>query len=234
MHKLKTGYTMKKRNASTKHAKYSIKSHGNPRNRSTKIRPPHHLIFTHPHIIQKPNAFGIGTYARKPIPKGTILIKERPHNVTAITRDDPNYIFTLIKHLLSHSLAKFISLAPLKLDDVPRYKYQDIQSMHKKHLPHLTEHDALLYYTKYKRNAFRFGDNPGILFYATRLNHSCSPNVSYMKNNDHIVFTTTRDLVTNDEIFDSYINPNMSTPERKNLLYNRYGFHCGCEKCSMN
>lgn len=231
MHKLHSSYTMKKRNKSSKYAKHYVKPRSNPRNRTTKIKRLTHLTFAHPHIFQKSNAFGIGTYARKPIPKGTVIIKERPHNITTITRDDPNYVFTLIKQLLQHNRTEFISLVPMQLDNVPTYKYEDIQTMHQKHLPHLTQDDALLYYTKYRRNAFRFGDNPGILFYATRLNHSCNPNVSYVKDDDHMVFTTTRDLAANDEIFDSYINTNMSTQDRKSTLYNRYGFHCNCEKC---
>lgn len=234
MPKLYTSYTMKKRNKSVKLIKSAKPSISNVRSRTAKMKRSKHLTFAHPHIFQKPNAYGIGTYARKPIPKGTIIIKERPHNIATITRDDPDYIFTLIKHLLQHKRDEFTSLVPLKLDNVTTFKYPDIQTMHEKHLPHLSQDDALLYYTKYKRNAFRFGENPGILFYATRLNHSCNPNVSYVKDNDHMVFTTTRNLSANDEIFDSYINPNLTTSERKSVLHSRYGFHCGCEKCSKD
>jgi hypothetical protein len=132
MPKLYTSYTMKKRNKSTRSAKPF-----HSRGRTAKMKRSKHLTFAHPHIFQKPNAYGIGTYARKPIPKGTVIIKERPHNITTIARNDPNYIFTLIKHLLEHKRDDFISLVPLKLDNVDTLKYSDIQPMHEKHLPHL-------------------------------------------------------------------------------------------------
>ena len=188
-------------------------------------------MYKHPGLYQKQNEYGLGTYTKSFIPSGTIILKERPHNLTHITKDDPTYIFQLIKHLLATRKKEFLSMVPESVEKGE--DYNNIRYYHETFLPELSEDEMKVYYTKYKRNAFKFGVNPGFLFYGTRLNHSCDPNVKYSPcdKNIQMVFETTRDIEPNEEVFDSYINYNEPKTIRQRELLRRYGFTCGCKKC---
>ena len=127
-----------------------------------------------------------------------------------------------------------MKLVPLKLDDkmLLDNNYETIRTKHLTYLPDLTPEMAILCFMKYKRNAFTFNANPGILFYATKLNHSCSPHVRYYPSeNGYMVFETMRPIEANEEVFDSYINGSLPREERQTTLLKRYGFDCNCIKC---
>jgi hypothetical protein len=208
------------------------------RKRSNKTKSPgkSKLQYVHPSLYQKQNDYGLGTYTKSFIPENTIIIKEKPHNLTHITNEDPHYIILLIKHLLKNNPKEFLSIVPTNIDDQIResVNYDTIKEGHQTHLPELSEDDMKLYYTKYRRNAFKFGNNPGFLFYGTRLNHSCEPNVSYYPSNEVMIFKTKRDIHPEEEIFDSYINYNQPKMVRQSDLKRRYGFDCGCTKCNTD
>ena len=193
-----------------------------------------HLQYTHPSLYQKQNDYGLGTYTKSFIPENTVIIKEKPHNLTHVTNNDPHYIIQLIKHLLKNNPKEFLSIVQKNIDDHIResVNYDTIKEGHLEHLPELSEDEIKLYYTKYRRNAFKFGDNPGFLFYGTRLNHSCEPNVSYYPSNEVMIFKTKRDIHPEEEILDSYINYNQPKMVRQSELKRRYGFDCGCTKCN--
>jgi SET domain-containing protein len=84
---------------------------------------------------------------------------------------------------------------------------------------------------KLKRNMFKFYNTPGICFIATRMNHSCDPNITYRVVGNELVFKTLKPIKKNEELFDSYIDYNLPKKERQDLLLKRYGFHCTCTKC---
>jgi hypothetical protein len=191
-----------------------------------------YLLFKHKNIYQKEGTYGMSTYTNKFIPKDTIIIKEIPHNLTNTSKNDPDYVFKLIKHILDTFPNEYISMVPTNLDDTTIIDYSTIQNQHRQYLPKLSEDQMKLYYMKYRRNAFGFGENPGILFYGTRLNHSCEPNVRYQKEKNAMVFKTTRDIQPNEEIFDSYINYMEPREFRQRELLRRYGFECRCTKCN--
>jgi hypothetical protein len=201
--------------------------------RATKtIKSDNYLLFKHKNIYQKEGTYGMSTYTNKFIPKDTIIIKEIPHNLTTTSKHDPDYVFKLIKHILDTFPNEYISMVPTKLDHTTVIDYSTIQHQHRQYLPELSEDQMKLYYMKYRRNAFGFGENPGILFYGTRLNHSCEPNVRYHKEKNAMVFKTTRDIQPNEEIFDSYINYMEPREFRQRELLRRYGFECKCTKCN--
>lgn len=191
-----------------------------------------YLLFKHKNIYQKEGTYGMSTYTNKFIPKDTIIIKEIPHNLSNTSKNDPDYVFKLIKHILDTFPNEYISMVPTKLDHTTIIDYSTIRNQHLQYLPKLSEDQMKLYYMKYRRNAFGFGENPGILFYGTRLNHSCEPNVRYQKEKNAMVFKTTRDIQPNEEIFDSYINYMEPREFRQRELLRRYGFECKCTKCN--
>ena len=78
---------------------------------------------------------------------------------------------------------------------------------------------------------FKFHNTPGICFIATRMNHSCDPNITYRVVGNELVFKTLKPIKKNEELFDSYIDYNLPKEERQKLLLTRYGFQCKCTKC---
>lgn len=188
-------------------------------------------LYINPSIYQKQGKYGMGTYTSKTLPVGTVILHEPPNNIP----DDINadYPFKLIKHLLKTKRDDFISMVPTELDETTNIDYDIIKDRHLQYLPELSNDDAMLYFAKYKRNAFSFGDHPAILFHATRMNHSCEPNITYYKNGNRMTFKTIRPIQAGDELFDSYINYNsLSKPERQEILLQRYGFQCNCSRCA--
>ena len=186
----------------------------------------------HPALFQKEGKYGMSTYTKKDIATGTIIIREKMKNIHTLTRLSDEYAFALIAEMLKTHEAQFDNLTPSKLDATIDINYETMRERHEKYLPSLTREDAILAYAKYKRNAFSFHMNPGFLFYATKLNHSCIPNVKYYpSDNNTMVFETIRPIKANEEVFDSYINSWLPYDERQQLLMKRYGFTCKCEKC---
>jgi len=212
----------------TKKNRMSRQHRGGTRQRSKKLE------YIHPALYQKQGDYGMSTFSRENIPTGTIIIREKINNIRTMTKDSTEYPFALIAQLLKTNNAKFTNLVPSTLDNTTTIDYETFRERHLKYLPSLTKEEATLQFMKYKRNAFSFNMNPGILFYATKLNHSCNPHVKYYPSENNImVFETIRPINANDEVFDSYISSNLTREERQTTLMNRYGFECKCEKCIM-
>jgi hypothetical protein len=189
-------------------------------------------LMHHPALFQKEGKYGMSTYSKEDIPVGTIIIREKIKNIHVLTRESDEYPFALIAEMIKTNADQFDNLTPFKLDATIDINYETIRERHEKYLPLLSREDAILAYAKYKRNAFSFNMNPGFLFYATKLNHSCMPHVKYYpSDNNMMVFETIRPIKANDEVFDSYINSWLPYEERQQLLMKRYGFKCMCEKC---
>lgn len=65
------------------------------------------------------------------------------------------------------------------------------------------------------------------------MNHNCEPNVTSMSSsNDHKVsIVAIKEIKKGDELCLSYIDENLSFPQRRKILYDNYLFTCNCEKC---
>ena len=194
----------------------------------TRKSKPDYLAYVNPHVYQKRGDFGMGTYTSKSIPSGTVIIEEFPHNINAVSDDD--YKYKLIRHLLNTDRKNFMDLVPLELD----YDANDIYDYekHMKFFPELSDDMMKLYYMKYKSNAFSFDNHPSILFFSTKMNHSCDSNCMYYRDNDRMVFKAKRDIQAGEELFDSYISCDVPREERQKTLKQRYGFHCACSRCN--
>lgn len=188
--------------------------------------------FIHKALYQKKNECGLGTYTKVDLPKGTIIMKEIP-----VRLDEPNdyqfYQFKLMKKLLTHHKKDFMKLVPNSIDSHAKFDEELMKEGRENFFPKMSMDDLKLYHLKYKRNAFSFDGNPGILFTATRLNHSCEPNVAYHRDGNHMIFKTKHLIKAGEELFDSYISTNMSKGERKEALLRRYGFDCQCCRCKQ-
>jgi len=193
--------------------------------KTRKYRP----AYRYPALYQKENKYGLGTYTHKNIPKGTVIIRERPHLL-----DEPyddKYKFKLIRYLLNTHRDDFLNLVPHSLDETTNIDYRDLEANHREFFPELDQDTMRLYYYKIMRNWFRFDEKGVILFYATKLNHSCESNVRYFKRGNNMCFETKRDIKAGEELFDSYISCFDCKEERQRQLKRRYGFDCMCKKC---
>ena len=188
--------------------------------------------FTH-----KQSKYGTGTFATIDIPADTIILKEKPYCLNKNVPLDEFYIYKMIDTFLSDKqyIKSFLSLVPKKINSKDlvssRMSYEDLKYGHQTYLPQLTKAEMILYYMKLKRNMFTFHNSPGICFIATRMNHSCDPNISYTTVGDYLQFKTLKPIHKNDELFDSYIDYRLPKKERQEMLLKRYGFHCKCTKC---
>lgn len=63
-------------------------------------------------------------------------------------------------------------------------------------------------------------------------NHSCSPNISFVRVGRENIFFATKDIAAGDKMCINYIDLSLSLQERKNKLRDDYGFDCQCERCA--
>uniref|UniRef100_A0A6C0I6N8 SET domain-containing protein n=1 Tax=viral metagenome TaxID=1070528 RepID=A0A6C0I6N8_9ZZZZ len=203
------------------------------------LKKPHgYLDFVNTDIYQQQGKFGMGTYAGKLIPEGSIIIKEHPHNLDIKNNQNIScntYHYKLIKHLFNKHNKKYMDLVPLKLDDNIGFDENTDynKKKHMKYFPELTEDQMKLYFMKYKHNVFLFNNQPSILFFSAKINHSCEPNCIYYKSNDNcMIIETIREINYEEELFIPYIDFTAPKEDRQKLLKDKYGFDCSCEKCN--
>ena len=202
-----------------------IKYTGGKYNKTQKYK----RTFKRSGIYTKKNKYGLGTYTKKSIPADTVILKERPSVLNDVYNNE--YLFKLIKYLLKHNKKDFLNLVPHKLDETTTVDYEIIKERHLRFFPNLDEETMKLYYYKILRNWFNFDGKSVILFYGTKLNHSCNNNITYYKEGDVMVFKTTRKIKAGEELFDAYINCSICKNDRQEKLKQSYGFDCQCEKC---
>jgi SET domain-containing protein len=190
----------------------------------------------HPSIQIQPSTAGLGVFASQPIRKHTVIVRETPHHLPNEPYDH-EYPFKLARHVLSIDPEKFSQLVPHQLNSDATCNVESTPKFTEsasKFFPGVDHDTVKLYVLKIRRNAFQFGRVSGILFFATRMNHSCVPNVRYERRGNQMVFRTKRDIDSGEEIHDTYIYPGDSYQKRQSDLLARYGFKCGCSNCSRN
>lgn len=226
--KISKGKSRSKKNISRLNHKAISRSKTKTKKKVGLLYNPKSLMFTNKH-----SEYGLGAFANINIPSNTIILKEKPYNLNYPY--DETYIYMLIKTFLNDPKysTQFLSLVPIKLDleDKTFISYDLLKDGHEKHLPQLTKDQMVLYYMKLKRNMFKFDNSPGICFIGTRINHSCDPNVTYYKDGDVLVFKTIKSINKDEELFESYIDYELPREVRQEMLLDRYGFVCKCNKC---
>jgi hypothetical protein len=213
-------------------------------------------------IIDTPHK-GRGIFAIRPLPKETIILKERP---LLLAEDAYDAIYQLYGHLVSKDCddaasddaifdttadmqTQFESLAPQQMDDtiissseiekhistLPQYMEDFFRSIK------LTRLRLLI--AKFYRNAFRNQHNArdtssppsAILIQGALMNHSCANNVDfYVDREGYFIFYTNRDIITGEELCDTYLDTTLSFKKRHTQLQLQYGFICTCAKCEKD
>ncbi|KAL8668576.1 MAG: hypothetical protein Q9168_006804 [Polycauliona sp. 1 TL-2023] len=74
----------------------------------------------------------------------------------------------------------------------------------------------------------------GMWFLASRINHSCLPNISRAIIGDMLILRASTSIPANTEIFDSYMAGTDPYPLRRTNLKRTFGFVCQCVICKMD
>lgn len=181
--------------------------------------------------------------ATKDIPKNTIIIKELPfltaedaydalYQLYRDADDTPDTYFTELFETLTPSCIDrcMISYADISED------LKTLPSYISEYFMQWKPEKLILYVAKFYRNAFRYKHANAapcaLLRTGTLLNHSCDNNVDFHTDkNGYFIFKANRDIYKGEELCDTYIETNMSTKKRKQILFERYNFACNCTKC---
>lgn len=180
---------------------------------------------------------GLGVFANEDIPKGNILIIERPALVLAPVygelmkqkQANPDKTWDCIK-------AEYLQG---ELERLPKPRQGEIWSL-SNHTENSKEFPLL---SIFRTNAFGFSEHEGltgIYVFCARINHSCDPNCSWdisrtPESNDPrdrvIRITAIKYLKAGDELTIAYNTRESRVEERQAELLRAYGFKCHCPRC---
>jgi len=208
-------------------------------------------------IVDTPHK-GRGVFAIQPLSKDTIILKEYPF---LLAEDAYDAIYQMYGQLsimdsddivsddtaidsIANIQAQFESLVPYKMDELI-ITYLEIEE-HIATLPQYMEdffrnmkpNRLRLLIAKFYRNAFRnqrdiSAPPSAVLIQGALLNHSCANNIDfYVDRTGHFIFQTNRDIITGEELCNTYLDTILSIKKRQLQLRTQYGFICTCTKCS--
>lgn len=171
---------------------------------------------------------GIGLFALRDIAHGQRLIAEAPLCVIEIADEVTDWHDKVV--------AAFTALSPaeqsifLALHHDPSVSSAETRSAH--------DSSECRLRNTFDLNAFglELGNDKsaaGVMHLASRLNHSCRPNVFCAFNDRLGLFTThaIRNIKAGEELETSYIIGSYLGRQDRQALLQRYGFHCSCAAC---
>lgn len=180
---------------------------------------------------------GLGLFTNEDIPKGNILIIERPALIL------PSVHGELIKQKQANPEKAWDCIKADylqgELERLPKPKQGEIWSL-SNHTENSKEFPLL---SIFRTNSFGFSEHEGlsgIYVFCARINHSCDPNCSWdisriPESNDLrdrvIRITTIQELKTGDELTITYTTHENRVEERQTELLRAYGFKCRCPRC---
>ena len=171
---------------------------------------------------------GLGVFATQAIKCGTRIMAEKP--IIHIKQGDPTIresvdaylhlsqaeqtVFISLHHYISpnlHSWKQFFLAEGVKEEDVNAFVH--VMAV-------------------YEVNSFPADDGSILCPEASRMNHSCLPNVHHSWNKSRRCLTVhaLRDIAAGEEIQTSYVELCLNSRQREKAL-DEYGFKCGCAAC---
>ena len=148
---------------------------------------------------------GLGMFASRDIPTGTLILAEEPLFFIRTTAKK-HELDALVASLTPQQQAAFKSLASFRRDSAE------------------TENEAIVH-----TNCFRTGENRGGVFATgSRLNHSCCPNIEYTwdQRTQRMLFVTRWKITKGEEILNNYGST------YKQDMKQFWGFDCNCGYCN--
>ena len=179
---------------------------------------------------------GLGIVATQDILPGTRVMAEKPLiHIDSYDDSDGGEAFTDISRCLD---------AYLKFSQAEQENFMSLHSYIKPSLDYwrkdalangLDEDDiapCVAVMAVYEVNCYPAGEGSVVCLEASRLNHSCVPNVMHYWNEaiGRLTIHATKAISAGEELLTSYVEPLLSRWERTNLL-EQWGFTCRCAAC---
>ncbi|KAL2042800.1 hypothetical protein N7G274_004559 [Stereocaulon virgatum] len=184
---------------------------------------------------------GIGMFATHFIPRGTRILREPPLLLLEKCHGEEIYHVPLkFQQLSPTAQASYLSLAATTNAerDPGRLEWLQILSATSIHAELDLSMDIRQRILQiFETNSFSADAGSAIVYEASRMNHSCTPNVYHNWNaalgeRGELTVHAIRDILPGEEILTSYINICAYQFARQEQL-NRYGFQCDCAACDM-
>lgn len=175
---------------------------------------------------------GLGVFAIRDLKRGTRIMRERP--LIHLPKGNMMYVSAEFAKLSGHEQALYLSLhcRPLGALDAARTSNLRARQGLRASAVALSIEEQVKIMAICETNAFEAGEGSVICSEASRIDHSCLPNVHHCWN-DTIGQETVhavKDIAPGEEILTTYVGVSGDSGERKKQL-NRYGFTCDCPAC---
>jgi hypothetical protein len=189
---------------------------------------------------------GMGMFAARDIAKGTRILRESPMYVLRKEKDgssDLHQVPLAYQRFSPQDKALYLTLAhtPNPVRDAEIAKIiKDLRSKYPDKVSTLSVRHQLEVMSILETNSFEITEG-GAMFgsavipEASRMNHSCTPNVYHCWNEtiNQLTVHAIRDIKAGEEILTCYINVCGKTTDRQSKLA-RWGFTCDCAACDQS
>ena len=178
---------------------------------------------------------GLGVFAVQGLKRGTRIMCEPPliHITRKNLMDVPAEFAKLSpdKQALLHSL----SCRQLTAQDDARTSIIRVQQGLGASAAALSVEEHVKILAIFETNAFEADEGSVLCPEASRINHSCLPNVHHCWNNTigRETVHAVKDIAAGEEILTTYVGICIDRAERENQL-SRYGFSCDCPACDVS
>ncbi|KAE9962293.1 hypothetical protein BLS_000565 [Venturia inaequalis] len=188
-------------------------------------------------IRQTPDK-GISIFAKAPIPRGTLILAEKPLMRITQAHYMAEHVDEAVEKLTAKDKKKYWSLSSAHGQDRSRYPsriHPDVPEHEKSRIRQ--QHEARTgssptAFSIFMTNAMECHTGAAIFEIAARFNHSCIPNAFFSWNtttNEERIYAS-HAIEAGEEITLSYVDPFYEPLQRKWELQH-YGFACGCLAC---
>ncbi len=176
---------------------------------------------------------GQRVFATKDISRGTRIMSEEPFIICKKIWDLSDVI-SQFEGLSPDSRRRVFELHCNRKDDRDTARKKMFESRPASLV--LSVEDQVTILAIYETNCFFISvSSSGLFATASRMNHSCVPNVHHCWNEslNHQTVHTVRDIKAGEEIFTAYIRLCRGRQARQNEL-SRFGFACNCPACDLS
>jgi len=170
---------------------------------------------------------GVGLFATRDIAKGELVLAESP--VISFIGSDVWWMreaqdqFALLSPQVQKQILSLVDAFQLVDDIFPGGVRKTLE--------------GILKTNSYMRGKKGTNSHDGVLCLITsRFNHSCVPNLIHHWDDDtlqHVAYANS-DIAADDELLTDYLHPATPKTERREILFQRYGFLCDCATCSQS
>lgn len=184
---------------------------------------------------------GLGLFATQSIKRGTRLLAEEPLIVVS-EQQDVTHIWKELKKLTpeQHNAMSALHYEPSTLDTRLAAKIQSRLTTRQQYSGrslHAAVEDEKKLHAIFESNALPMGrdskNKRGLFLKASRINHSCTPNVhvDYNPTISMLTVHATRDINENEELHYSYIPHICKSPAQRDKGLRFWRFSCDCAAC---